>query len=172
MGGRLALLMALNHPEQFSSVVVESASPGLKTEYERSERVASDRKIIERLRTQTMAEFLSGWYSQPLFDSIRQNSARFQKLLKDRSANKAEGLCKSLEYMGTGVQPPLWDKLSELNLPGLLIVGADDNKFKSIAGEMAKRSETISARIIDGSGHNVHFEKPQEFAFELQKFLR
>ncbi|MEE8404491.1 MAG: 2-succinyl-6-hydroxy-2,4-cyclohexadiene-1-carboxylate synthase, partial [candidate division Zixibacteria bacterium] len=58
-----------------------------------------------------------------------------------------------------------------LKLPTLLIVGADDNKFKSVAFEMAERSAAISLATIASAGHNVHFERPQEYVNELQKFL-
>ena len=74
--------------------------------------------------------------------------------------------------MGSGVQPSLWDILPDLKQPTLLIVGANDNKFKSVACEMQERSEAISLATIASAGHNVHFERPQEFVIELQKFLK
>ncbi len=73
MGGRLALYMALTHPEYFSKLILESASPGFKTEKEREARIESDGIVINRLKTQTMHEFITNWYSHPLFDSIRQD---------------------------------------------------------------------------------------------------
>ena len=145
MGGRLALYMALRHPEYFSELILESASPGLKTEKERQVRVKSDSRVISGLKTQTMHEFITSWYSQPLFDSIRFDSNKFEKLLKTRSENNSEALCKSLKFMGTGVQPSLWGLLADLKLPTLLIVGGNDNKFKSVAFEMRKLSAARAA---------------------------
>ncbi|MCH8027313.1 MAG: 2-succinyl-6-hydroxy-2,4-cyclohexadiene-1-carboxylate synthase [candidate division Zixibacteria bacterium] len=171
MGSRLALYMALAHPEYFSKLILESASPGFKTEKEREARVESDVIVINRLKTQTMHEFITNWYSQALFSSIRQDSSNFEKLLKDRSENNAEALSKSLKFMGTGVQPVLWDILPDLIPPTLLIVGANDNKFKSVALEMAERSAAIRVVTIQSAGHNAHFERPQEYIIELQKFL-
>lgn len=172
MGGRLALYMALEHSEYFSKLILESASPGLKTEKERQARVASDSNVIHSLKTETMDQFITSWYSQPLFDSIRQDSSKFEELLKSRSENNSEKLSKSLRFMGSGVQLSLWDILPDLKQPTLLIVGANDNKFKSVACEMQKRSEAISSATIASAGHNVHFERPQEFVMELQKFLK
>ncbi|MEE8404567.1 MAG: alpha/beta fold hydrolase, partial [candidate division Zixibacteria bacterium] len=122
MGGRLALYMAFEQTEYFSELILESASPGLKTEKERAARIESDRIVINRLKTQTMNEFITSWYSNSMFDSIRQDREKFEKLLKNRSENNSEALSKSLKFMGTGVQPPLWDILPELKLPTLLIV--------------------------------------------------
>jgi len=171
MGGRLALYMALMHPGRFRKLILESASPGLKTKEEQVARIESDGRVISRLKTQSMDEFISGWYNQPLFESIKQDSRKFEKLLKSRSKNNSEGLSKSLKFMGTGVQPPLWDILPDLKPAILLIVGANDNKFKSIAGEMTRQTEAISVARIESAGHNLHFEKPREFVSELQKFL-
>ena len=172
MGGRLALYLALTHSEYFSKLILESASPGLKTEKERQARMASDAAVISNLKTQTIDEFITGWYSQPMFDTIRQVSGKFEELLKNRSENKAENLSKSLKFIGSGVQPSLWDILPDLKQPTLLIVGANDNKFKSVACEMQERSEAISLATIASAGHNAHFERLQEFVMELQKFLK
>ncbi|MCH7690209.1 MAG: 2-succinyl-6-hydroxy-2,4-cyclohexadiene-1-carboxylate synthase [candidate division Zixibacteria bacterium] len=171
MGGRLALYMTLTHPKYFSKLMLESASPGLKTEKERNARIESDGIVINRLRTQTMDEFITSWYSNFMFDSIRQDREKFEKLLKNRSENNPEALSKSLKFMGTGVQPPLWHILPDLIPPTLLIVGADDNKFKSVAFEMEERSAAITVVSIENAGHNAHFERPQEYIIELQKFL-
>lgn len=171
MGGRLALYMALTQPEYFSELILESASPGLKTEKERAARIESDGIVINRLKTQTMDEFITSWYSNSMFDSIRQDREKFEKLLKNRSENNSAALSKSLKFMGTGVQPALWDIMPDLKLPTLLIVGGNDNKFKSVAFEMAECSTAISLATIASAGHNVHFERPQEFVMELQKFL-
>ena len=59
MGGRLALYMALTQPEYFSKLILESALPGLKTEKEREARIESDVIVINRLKTQTMHEFIT-----------------------------------------------------------------------------------------------------------------
>ena len=171
MGGRLALYLTLNHPGSFSKLILESASPGLKTKEEQIARVDSDNSVIKNLQSQTIDEFLSDWYSQPMFESIKQDSTKFEELLKRRSKNKAEGLSKSLKFMGSGVQPSLWNILHGLKPPTLLIVGANDNKFKSIADEMKESSAAIRVVTIESAGHNVHFEKPREYVIKLQEFL-
>jgi 2-succinyl-6-hydroxy-2,4-cyclohexadiene-1-carboxylate synthase len=172
MGGRLALYMALKNPVRFSKLVLESASPGLKTDEEHQARVESDNKVIEKLKNVPFEQFIEDWYNQPLFDSVKIDESRFQELLAKMSENSVEGLVKSLQHMGTGAQPSLWDELTNLKLPTLLIVGAIDNKFKAIAREMAKSSEAIQISTISDAGHNVHFERAQNYLEELRKFLK
>jgi 2-succinyl-6-hydroxy-2,4-cyclohexadiene-1-carboxylate synthase len=104
MGGRLALYMTLHFPERFEKVVLESASPGLKTEKERSHRLQADLQLAQKLENSNIKDFLLNWYEIPLFKSLK-NSPNFDKLIETRLANNPLELAKSLRNMGTGNQP-------------------------------------------------------------------
>ena len=45
MGGRVALAYTVRHSKRVSSLILESSSPGLKTEEEREERQEADRRL-------------------------------------------------------------------------------------------------------------------------------
>ena len=175
MGGRLALYMVINFPDRFDRVVLESASPGLKTERERQDRWVHDDMLAERLEAGSLKQFLKEWYDQPLFATLKQDKKRFAKLLTDRTNNNkggvATGLATSLRMMGTGVQPSLWDELHKIEARLLLIVGEKDDKFKRIAAEMAPKCPRASISIVKDAGHNTHWEKPEEFANQIKRFL-
>ena len=55
-----------------------------------------------------------------------------------RLSNTAAGLAASLRTAGTGTQAPLWDRLGELEMPVLVVVGASDDKFRPIASGTAE----------------------------------
>ncbi len=175
MGGRLALYMAINFPDRFDRVILESTSPGLKTEQERQERRAHDNMLAERLETGSLKQFLKEWYDQPLFATLKQDKKRFAKLLTNRINNNkgglATGLATSLRMMGAGVQPSLWGQLHKIQACLLLIVGEKDDKFKRIAAEMAPKCPRASICIVQGTGHNTHWEKPEEYANQVKRFL-
>ena len=183
MGGRLALYMAVNFPDRFERVVLESASPGLKTEQERQDRRAHDKILAERLETGSLKQFLKEWYDQPLFATLRQDKKRFAKMLTNRISNNKRGsatgsatspttgLATSLHMMGAGVQPSLWGQLHKIQARPLLIVGEKDDKFKRIAAEMAPKCPRASVSVVDSAGHNVHWEKPEEYARTVKGFL-
>lgn len=179
MGGRLVLYMAVNFPDRFNRVVLESASPGLKTEQERQDRRAHDNMLAEHLETGSLKQFLKEWYDQPLFATLKQDKKRFAKLLTNRINNNkgglatgpVTGLATSLRMMGAGVQRSLWDQLHEIQARLLLIVGEKDDKFKRIAAEMAPKCPRASICIVQGAGHNVHWEKPEEYARTVKGFL-
>ena len=71
MGGRLALYLALTHPDRCRAVVLESGSPGLASEREREGRREWDESKATELERQGLDAFLEDWYRQPLFHSIR-----------------------------------------------------------------------------------------------------
>ncbi|MDH4156645.1 MAG: 2-succinyl-6-hydroxy-2,4-cyclohexadiene-1-carboxylate synthase [candidate division Zixibacteria bacterium] len=171
MGGRLALYMVVRYPERFERVVIESASPGLEGEQERRERLARDRRLAERLRCEPLDAFLAEWYGQPLFDSLRSDRHRFEELLARRFENDPVGLALSLEYMGTGAQPSLWEELNRIRMPLLLIAGEKDSKFVQTAQRMATRLPAATVGIVSGAGHNVHFEKTDEYIKLIRLFL-
>jgi len=170
MGGRLALYLILRYQQYFSKVVLESASPGLKTAAERQERIARDNLLADKLENGDFEKFLTDWYRQPLFRDLL-NHPRFREMFKKRLKNDPTGLAKSLREMGTGCQSSLWDKLPQNKIPLLLVVGEKDAKFRSIADGMASLCSTATVEVIKGCGHNVHFEEPGKFATEVEKFL-
>lgn len=170
MGGRLALYLALHFPDYFSKVVLESASPGLKTQAERNQRIQKDLALAKRLETEEFSAFLSNWYRQPLFASLHAHP-QFEQMLAHRLCNDPFKLATSLRYLGTGQQPSLWDKLRQISVPVLLIAGAFDQKFVDINTEMAACSPLITLNIADRCGHNIHFENTAWYAQTIQNFL-
>lgn len=171
MGGRLGLYMALHHPGLFRAVALESASPGLKTPQEREARIVADQQRAEKLRTGDFREFLTQWYQQPLFQKLPDHS-EFDNLLNRRLKNRPEQLADALAVLGTGRQPSLWKKLPHLSVPCLLIAGEKDGKYVTISKEMCNRNDSICLEIVKDCSHNVHFQKPGEFAGLLRSFFK
>jgi len=171
MGGRLGLYLAVSYPERFERVVLESTSPGLKTEEERTERRKHDAALANRLLETPLAQFLEEWYDQPLFAGMKQHSEKLEALIRRRLSGKAVGYSVSLRMMGTGRQPSLWEKLDSIAVPALLVTGKHDAKFGAIAEVMSRRMEWSRSVSVDGAGHNVHWEQPEEFIRVVREFL-
>lgn len=169
MGGRLALYLALNFPNRFPKAILESASPGLKTEAEQLARIEHDRQLAARLEAD-FPRFLQDWYEQPLFESLKQHST-FQTMIAKRSRNNPSELAKSLLQMSTGMQPNLWQKLEQHQNPLLLIVGECDRKFVAINQEMSTLCKTVRLAIVPDAGHNVHIENSNAYAHQIKTFL-
>ncbi|WOV83399.1 2-succinyl-6-hydroxy-2,4-cyclohexadiene-1-carboxylate synthase [Sporosarcina jeotgali] len=165
MGGRTALGYATSYPERIQRLVLESASPGLKTEAERFERRQRDAKLADRLLEEPFEEFVDFWESLALFDSQKSMSAeQIEAVRKERLNQDPKGLANSLMGIGTGSQPSYWNVLSDQLYPVDLITGSLDSKFENIALEMKNLFPNVSHFSVENAGHAIHVEKPEEFA--------
>ncbi|UCE23399.1 MAG: 2-succinyl-6-hydroxy-2,4-cyclohexadiene-1-carboxylate synthase [Candidatus Zixiibacteriota bacterium] len=171
MGGRLAFFLAIHYPEKFDKVVIESASPGLAIEGERRDRVKQDHELSDALRNMPIEEFIDQWYRMPLFATMDQTSEAFESMRARRLTNSRDGLSLSLRMMGPGAQPSLWEKLPGIRPKLLLVTGSLDEKYTRMASGIVKLCPAARVVIIDGAGHNVHFEKPEEFVIAVNQFL-
>lgn len=162
MGGRLALFLALSRPQRWRSLILESSSPGLASAAERAARAAQDEALAAFIEAQGMEAFVSRWERLPLFASQQAlpEEARARQRQR-RLGNRPAGLAGSLRGMGTGVQPPLWQRLGELTLPALLLAGERDAKFVALAREMAGAMPQATLHIVPEAGHTIHLERPE-----------
>jgi 2-succinyl-6-hydroxy-2,4-cyclohexadiene-1-carboxylate synthase len=162
-GGRLALYLALEFPDRFDKVMLESTSPGLATEIDRQTRIIQDWQIIDRLETDIFADFVRDWYRQPIFIGIDKHP-NFDNLIQRRiETNQPDNLIKSLEYAGLGMQPYLGDRLKIHTQPISLIVGALDLKFVKIDREIYRDCLTAILKIVPNCSHNIYFQQPQDW---------
>jgi 2-succinyl-6-hydroxy-2,4-cyclohexadiene-1-carboxylate synthase len=164
MGARVALHLALAAPARVARLVLESGSPGLADEPERSARRASDEALAASIERDGVEAFVARWEQLPLFASQNNLPTETRSALRwQRLHNSARGLANSLRGMGAGAQVSLWGCLGEIDSPALLIVGALDEKFCRIGRAMADAMPHACLAIVPRAGHAVHLERPQEF---------
>lgn len=171
MGGRIALYLTIHFPEYFRGVILESASPGLKTQLERDRRIKQDLKRAKKLETienQDFSLFLKQWYSSPLFGNFA-NHPNYQKAIARRLKNSPYKLAKSLRNIGLGMQPSLWHKLGGNQVPLMLVVGERDRKFIAINQKIVNLDPHCNLNMVNNCGHNVHFEQPLKFAKIIER---
>jgi 2-succinyl-6-hydroxy-2,4-cyclohexadiene-1-carboxylate synthase len=172
MGGRLALYLALRHPERFTGSFLESASPGLENADEQQARREADERQARRLETGDFGEFLADWYRQPLFASLARDEQLLQRTIEARRRNAPGELAKSLRGMGAGSQPSLWGELSGLQVPALAVAGELDEKYAGLAQRMDAASPAVASAIVSDAGHNVRLEAPVRYMQTLRIFLK
>ena len=173
MGGRVAMRAALQAPECLWALVLESASPGIADPAERRARVAQDAKLAARIRNEGVADFANYWQALPLFASqSRLPQAARQALRKQRLQHTADGLADSLQGLSAGLQEPVLRRLRDLRLPVLLLAGALDGKYCSLANDMAAMLPCSRVRIVPDAGHAVHLEQPAVFEAAVRDFLQ
>jgi len=151
----------------FDALVLISGSPGLQTSDERVARRRSDDALADRIESIGTAAFIDEWLSGPLFKHLDVHAQHRSERLR----NEPRGLATSLRMAGTGTMDPLWDELASIEIPVLVMAGADDPKFASIAVDMAVRLPRARLAIINDAGHTAHLEQSDVALAHIVEFL-
>jgi 2-succinyl-6-hydroxy-2,4-cyclohexadiene-1-carboxylate synthase len=169
MGARLCLALALERPDLVDQLVLVSGSAGIADPHERATRRAADDQLAHQAERDGVDAFLERWLAQPLFASLDRDQARIDER---RRVNSVERITHQLRALGQGVQPSLWDRLSELKMPVVLVTGAYDRKYRDLAAAMASAiGSSTRAITVDNAGHAVHLEQPAALAEILRREL-
>jgi 2-succinyl-6-hydroxy-2,4-cyclohexadiene-1-carboxylate synthase len=172
MGGRLALAVAVRHPERVRRLVLESASPGLETEAERTLRAAEDEELACQIEERGLEWFVTHWERLPLFKSQSSLPIEVQEGMRAvRLACDPNGLAGALRVLGVGAQPSYWGDLKKVGTPTLLVTGTLDAKFVDIALKMRRLMPNAEHLPIPGAGHTVHLESPSAWTGAVTRFL-
>jgi 2-succinyl-6-hydroxy-2,4-cyclohexadiene-1-carboxylate synthase len=166
-GGRLCLQLALDRPEVVHKLVLVSASPGIADPDERAARREADEQLALEIERDGVDAFLERWLAQPLFATLPRERAGIDER---RAGNTVEDLTHQLRVLGQGVQPSNWERLRELRMPVLLVVGGLDTKYVDIAQRMAERIDDVRVEVIPDAGHACHLEQPERVAHLLASF--
>ncbi len=157
MGGRVALHAALAQPDRVEQLVLIGATAGIDDAIERDARRRADERLAERIESVGTARFIDEWLTNDLFAGLTDATAQ----RSDRLRNTPEALAASLRSTGTGTQQPLWDRLDELTLPVLVLVGERDAKFALLGRRLVDRLPSASLVVVPDAGHSVHLEQPE-----------
>ena len=168
LGGRLALhaLLEKNHPWQ--AAVIVSAHPGLEAATERETRRAADAAWAGKALMGNWQEFLKEWNAQPLLAdaAIRDPQATGNLVMRRRE------IARSFVDWSLGVQAPLWERLHEITVPVLWVVGENDAKFRALAERAAGKIPHARLAVAPGCGHRVPWEAETWLAEQVAGFLR
>ena len=112
--------------------------------------------------------FLARWLAGPLFAHLTPEQAD----LPARRLHTPAGLAASLRTCGAGAEAPRWDRLGELSMPVLVVVGERDERFRRIGEDLvAGIGENADLAVVPGAGHAVPFEAPGAFLALLEASL-
>lgn len=171
LGGRVCLHLALGHPSSVERLILTSTTAGIEDAAARQSRVESDDALADRIEEggdAGISSFLDEWLSGPLFAQLDEDAANRPA----RLGNTAAGLAASLRQHGTGTQLPLWEQLGGLEMPVLLVAGAEDARFVDNAARMAAAiGANAFSCIVPDAGHAVPFEQPEVFARLVADFI-
>ena len=152
MGGRLALSLAIYHPEIAHHLAMISASPGIQNPTERTARYIADQALANDLASSPLSLFLDKWYSQPLFEDLKA-SPEFQTLYQRRLTINPLYHANLLGTFSIGQQPSFWDQLHHLQCPLTLVTGTKDPKYTDIARQIVAQHPQTTWTQLPNVGH-------------------
>jgi 3-oxoadipate enol-lactonase len=164
MGGVFGLATALKYPGIFSSIVLADTSSKLA-----DEGIAAFGQRVATVRAGSMESMVEPTLKRWFKDSFREKQPRLMARVADWiRKTPLEGYC------GTSAAIPTIDvthRLSEIGVPCLVIVGADDIAMPpSMAHTLAKHLPDAQLVVIPDAGHLSNLEQPEAFNAALQKF--
>ena len=169
MGGRIALALLLRHPDLFAKAVIVSASPGLRTEKERTQRCESDEGVARKIEI-NFEGFIKFWYEQPLFSTLKSHPL-FKETESRRKINDPHSLATALRVLGTGRQPSFWELLKENSVPISFFAGEKDERYVEIGRQMVKLCTCSVLEFFALCGHTLQLENRELFLDRLQFFF-
>lgn len=155
-GGRIALALKQQFPEDFHKLILISTHPGLKGTKKRAEKWKQDLMWIEQLKHVHFENFLQKWYEQPLFHSLKANTNLFTKTLLRRKTQHPENLATFLHLFSLGKTP-----CKNLPKKTIFICGEQDLKYVSLYHTLPSY---IKVYTVAKAGHAVHLENPKRCA--------
>lgn len=171
LGARIALRLAIAHPEAVGRLVLEAPSAGIADSSARAERAAADAERARLVVSEGIEAFAASWEAEPVLAgeaalpaSVRARQAAI------RRANTPLGVAASLVYAGQGAMEPLHDRLGEVRAPTLVVAGAADPALGR-SEEVATGIPGARLAIIEGAGHAPHLEHPDRFHAIVLDFL-
>lgn len=170
MGGRLALKTALDNPELFSGLILESTNNGITDSDKRAKRREID---INRAREIEIDYdfFLSEWEKLGLFKSpIRTKSELVNKYRNIQLDQNPQAMAASLRGFGTGMMEPVSEIAERFHIPVLIIFGTADHKYVQISSTLASllKDARLSPLL---AGHRVHLDNPEKLTKEINSFI-
>lgn len=168
MGGVVALMHTLRHPQTVRSLVLmdTAAAPAGNLPMDvLSPLIAMGREQGMQAVAQVVAEFAV---------SAQQGNGVAEDVIRERAVAKfssldVEALAAFANELGS--YPSMVDELERISCPVTVIVGENDDGLRSAAEVMAARIPAARLVVIPGAGHSPQEDRPDEWVAAVVEHL-
>lgn len=174
MGGGLAMDFALKYPENVTALIMVGSGPsGLELDVPTPTKFAEAEKAYEAGDLDLLAEIETQIWFDGSDRSAEQVNPEMRRLAYEMNrtalSHEARGLGKRLP----NTQTPAFDRLADLNIPVLIIIGEHDTPYILAAVDyMMEKLPSARKVVIEDAAHLPNMDHPQEFQKIVESFQK
>jgi len=168
-GGLASLRFTLAHPERVSALLLLASGPGFKKPEAQQRWEAQVERIATRLEERGAGSLVQGRAAETGIGR-RPDLPAAQAAARAITAQNGRALA-CFGRRVTGPVPSLIDALPRIDVPALVVVGAEDEAYLRAGEVMAARLPNAKHLVIRGAGHVVNIEEAEALNAALIEFL-
>jgi pimeloyl-ACP methyl ester carboxylesterase len=173
MGGGLAMNLALTRPSKVRALIMVDAGPaGLELDTPTPAEFAEAEKAYNAGDLDLVAEIETRIWFDGMGRTPAQVNQAMRKLVYEMNRIALSHEAKRLGKRLPDTQVPASERLNELDIPVLVIVGAHDTPYTLAAADyMVEKIPTSRKVTIDDAAHLPNLDQPEGFQGILTTFL-
>ena len=174
MGGGLAMDFALTHPSRVRALIMVGSGPsGLELDVPRPAQFADVEKAFEAGDLDRVAELEMQIWFDGIGRTPEQVNPAMRKLAYEMNRQALSHEVKGLGKRLPNTQAPAFDRLGDLKIPVLVIVGAHDTPYILAAADyMIEKIPSARKVTIQDAAHLANMDQPDEFQAAVANFMK
>lgn len=173
MGGGIAMDFALTYPSRVKALIMVGSGPsGLELDVPAPTKFAEAEKAFEAGDLDLVAEIETQIWFDGTDRTPEQVNPEMRKLLWEMNRIALGYEVKQLGKRLPNTQMPAFDRLGDLDIPVLVIVGSHDTPYILAAADyMTEKIPSVRKVIIEDAAHLPNMDQPDEFQGIVRDFL-
>jgi pimeloyl-ACP methyl ester carboxylesterase len=174
MGGGLAMDFALTHPAHVKALIMVGSGPsGLELDLPEPAKFADVEKAYEAGDMDLVAELETQVWFDGTGRTSEQTDPEMRKLAYEMNRIALGHETKELGKRLPNTETPAFDRLNDINVPVLVIVGSQDIPYILAAADyMVEKLPMAEKVMIEDAAHLPNMDHPQKFREVVGAFLK
>jgi len=173
MGGGLAMDFALTHPSRVKALIMVGSGPsGLELDVPAPAKFAEAEKAYQAGDLDLVAEIETQIWFDGIDRTPEQVNQAMRKLAYEMNRKALDHEAKELGKRLPNTETPAFDRLTDLDIPVLVIVGVHDTPYILAAADyMVEKLPSARKVRIEDAAHLPNMDQPHEFQTIVKAFL-
>lgn len=173
MGGGISMDYALAYPEKVMALIMVGSGPSwLELDVKDPDKISEAVKAYEDGNLDLVAELETQIWFDGMDRTPDQVNMKMRQLVYEMNRTAIGHEVKQLGQRQPDTDKPAFNRLDEINIPLLIIVGSQDLPyFLAAADYMTERIDTAQIQIINDAAHLSNMDQPDQFQGIVSEFL-